>query len=221
MITKYQRWTGHMPRREFQLSDVRVRAGFVRISYLRDRKQLQVLRKVVQAWGKSVGRHASPEQADAIDFAKIALQRWSGEHTQGRTSASVKGIQELKKYNPNIEVGILATAWAEWFKRPPIVGICHFRCTWSGNIAIDYLISHPVLRLQTDNPLAGLGSGILAHVCSVAEKIGADAVWGETTPNSIDFYKGIIGEDTVSDLVILNKEKYLAFNEQLAKLSRK
>jgi hypothetical protein len=205
---------------DFQRFDFRVRAGRIRITYLKDRKQLQSLRQVTERWRKSIGRHAGPEQSDAIEFAKAALQRWSSEYTQGRTSSSVKGIRDMKKYNPHTEVGVLAIASGEWLRRDPIVGICHFRCTWSGNLAIDYLVSHPTLRNSEEDPIAGLGSGFLGHICDVAGAIDADAVWGETTPNSVAFYRGLLGEAVLKDLVILQKNKYLAFVEQLAKLAK-
>ena len=46
---------------------------------------------------------------------------------------------------------------------------------------------------ELDNsPIAGLGSGLIHHICLVAEQIKTGAIWGESTQNSHEFYDGLV-----------------------------
>jgi N-acetylglutamate synthase-like GNAT family acetyltransferase len=197
---------------------ISLRSGRAHISYVKNRKDLAGLRESVRAWQTAVGKKATPKKSDALAFARLAMQRWSNQFTDNRTADHVERILEFKQDNSYIEVGVLAVA--TWNRNDSVIGICGFRCTWPSNIAVDYLVVDPVLEDETPSPIDGLGTGLIQHVCAVANHIGANAVWGETTQNSVNFYRRITGSQEVDDLIILKRKEYLEFLRQLWSLKK-
>lgn len=212
-----------MTSREYQLTPIPVRRGNVQMFYLRDRDDERILRGSVKRWNQLIKKQDILKK-DAISFARQAMQRWSYEHSEGRTAGTIRTIKDLQKYRPNMEIGILAAAQADWLKRNRIVGLCHFRCTWSQNITIDYVVVDPFLDSDHEGPIDGLGIGIFHHLCSVAVELGAKAIWGETTPNSVGFYRKMLDkivDHPIDDLIVLGQEQYLKVKSQISDLWEK
>jgi N-acetylglutamate synthase-like GNAT family acetyltransferase len=205
-------------KREYMGADIPVRSGNVRMSYLRSTDDLKQLKKIIKEWKGKIGSKVAPKKDDALEFARLATERWKDQHAQKRTADSIERIKELKTDNPNVEVGILAVAYATWTHLRPVVGICGFRCTWPSNIAVDYLVVHPILEDMKPSPIDGLGAGIMQHVCAVANQINAKTLWGETTQNSVAFYRKILGIDDIDDLIVLKRKDYIEFITQLTAL---
>ena len=203
---------------EYMGAEIPVRNGNVRMSYLRSIKDLERLKKIIKQWKGKVGGKIAPKKDDALEFASLATERWRVQHVQKRTADRIDRIQELKTDNPNVEVGILAVAYAMWTRPRTVVGICGFRCTWPSNIAVDYLVVHPILEDMKPSPIDGLGAGIMQHVCAVANQINARTLWGETTQNSVAFYRKILGVPAIDDLIVLKRKAYTNFMTQLSAL---
>lgn len=86
-----------------------------------------------------------------------------------------------------------------------IAGVCLFRRTWCNNIFIDFLARHPL------NPIKGAGSALLWYIARVASAINADAIWGETTQNSVEYYAQVFGKQDMRDLLYIRRDEYEAF----------
>jgi len=86
-----------------------------------------------------------------------------------------------------------------------VVAICLFRRTWYNNLYIDFLAKHPRA------PFASAGGAALWHISKIAKSIGAHAIWGETTQNSVGYYKRALRRKSMTDLLFLKRKEYEAF----------
>lgn len=192
-----------------QVRTIPVRAGSVEVLYVRNARQLLDTAAEVDRWQSSIDGNPSPSQRDSLELARYAARRWQEANALNRTAASVERLQDMIRDHPRLEVSVLAVARAKWMKSHRTIGVCTFRRTWCNNIALDALVAHPVLDDLKPSPIAGLGSGLLHHVCSVASSIGATAIWGECTQNSSAFYNKFLDPPSVAeDLIVLTAMGY-------------
>src|SRR5258708_2190371 len=199
-----------MPRASLTPPLIPVRGGIVEVGYVKLSKEVEQIRSVIDQWEKSVGEDVTPPQRDAIEFARLATHRWEEAHDQQRTASSVDRLRLAIKDHPRQEVRLLAVAKARFMRKGRIVGVSLFRRTWCNNVALDFLAVHPKLDELRESPISGLGSGLLHHICWVAEAIEATAIWGESTQNSRDFYDGLIDRPAqLGDLIVIMKDDYL------------
>jgi hypothetical protein len=79
-----------------------------------------------------------------------------------------------------------------------------------------------------NQPIRGIGSGILATLAGLADSLGMETMWGEATASSASFYERVLRIHPVRDLFVLQRDmlhdiarRYFAKQEQrLAKAGR-
>lgn len=168
----------------------------------------------IKGWSRFSQEESNPRKLDAIEFAASAIQKWRDLRKKHRVARSMREIEVFVKDNPYSEVAALIVAKAVSFKRMKLLGLCLFRRTWAHNIYLDYIAVHPLLVENPRRPIRGLGPALLYYVsCLAAELKSTDekpiqAIWGETTQNSVEFYRGLLEGKNIQDLLYLNKEEY-------------
>lgn len=134
---------------------------------------------------------------DAVEFARLATQKWSTTCELGTVARSVEEMAAAIRREPEIEVTAMLLASAKWFD-DSLLGFCLFHRTWANNLFVDFLAAHPA---STDpaTPIKGIGAGLVHQVCTVAHALQTRVVWGETTTVSIGFYRTIFGAPGITD----------------------
>jgi hypothetical protein len=192
-----------------QLRSVPVRRGAAEIVYASSTAQIKDLYLEIKRWEDSIQGIPGPIQRDSLELAYHGLRRWDESHALKRTANSIKRLKEMIKDNPHVEVRALAVARANWLRTRKIIGLCSFRRTWCNNISLDVIAVHPGLDEMQESPISGLGTGFIHHICAVAETIGAEAIWGECTQNTADFYAIFVDMPAnVPDLIIVPPSIY-------------
>jgi hypothetical protein len=169
-------------------------------------------------WRKTLGEDTNPMRVDACDFADLAVFRFQAHSALQPYAKSVDDIGDHIGYNPKCEVASFVLLTCGWFPQSRVIGLCHFRRTWSNRIILDYLAAHPfIARPPSDYPhlVRGVGTALLYFLSLVAKRYGCDAIWGEATQGSCKFYKNVLRLDSVEDLIYAPSEK---FNEYIARL---
>lgn len=168
----------------------------------------------VNDWRKALGRNQNPLRVDAVDFAQLAVARFEAHSAIVPYAKSIGDIGDHIGNNPKSEVACFVVLNAGWFPDSEVIGIAHFRRTWSNRIVLDYLASHPfVVRPPDSYPakVRGVGKALLYFLCIVAKQYECDAIWGEATQGSCGFYQQVLKLDSVKDLIYAPSEKFLSF----------
>jgi hypothetical protein len=167
-------------------------------------------------WERSLGKDTHPVRIDAVNFATLACKRFQSHASVENYAASPEDLPIYVKDNPNVEVAFLAAMVCKWFSESDVIGIAHFRRSWTNNLILDYLVSHPwIASPPPDFPVKvnGVGLGLMYHISKIAVENQCGAVWGEATQNSCDFYKGVFKLDSVQDLLYIPNGNLVAFLE--------
>ena len=64
-----------------------------------------------------------------------------------------------------------------------------------------------------NEPISGLGSGVLFCVAGLAESLGMETIWGEATVSSAPFYEKVLQIQPVKDLFIIRREAMRGIRE--------
>lgn len=171
--------------------------------------------RVVSSWKKSARKKPNPVVVDAIELAVLGVRRWREAMAKRRVANSVQDIRDFIQDNPHAEVAALLVAKAPWLQKKTLVGLCHFRRTWSNNIYIDFLTVHPLIVRNPKSPLRGVGTALLFFLSCIAAEIGAKVIWGEATQNSAGFYRKIFGREDIKDLIYVTEAEYKAFKNRV------
>ena len=173
-----------------------------------------------EKWRDDLGADPNPRRKDAVDFAHLATQRFKIESIIGQPY--VRSIAEIGDYiarDSKCEIAGFALLKCDWFPYSEVIGICHFRRTWSNNIVLDYLASHPfAMNPPKDDryKVRGVGTTLLVFLCRVAAQHACGRIWGEATDNSCDFYKEMFKLDPVrnpvQDLFLIPPQNFLEAN---------
>jgi hypothetical protein len=75
----------------------------------------------------------------AVDFAQLALDRFSTHSAIQPYARSIGDSGDHIASNPKIEVACCVLLTCDWFPDSNVLGVSHFRRTWSNNIVLDYL----------------------------------------------------------------------------------
>lgn len=176
--------------------------------------------KGTQSWKEAVRKRRNPILLDAVELSTMAFRRWREARSKGYVASSVQEIKDFVQNNPHAEVAMLVLAKGPWLKKRNLLGLCYFRRTWSNNIYLDVLTSHPLLARNLTSPVRGVGTALLYFVCCVAAEIGAKAIWGEATQNSACFYRKVFGRNDIDDRIYLDEAAYKEFKKRIeAKLA--
>ncbi len=175
--------------------------------------EAKVVRDALLSWRHAARSSASPVTRDAVELAGLAYGKWSSYRKDLETAATLRELQEQIQNNPYAEVAVLLLARSpeptSRRLRMRIGGVCLFRRTWCNNLFIDYLAKHPHASMK------GIGVSLLWYVARIASTIKADAIWAETTQNSVGYYKKVFGKPEMTDLLYLRRDEYEAFWKQV------
>src|ERR1700722_15511807 len=107
-----------------------------------------------------------PEDADsrrraAVDIAQLAIDSFlAHSRVQQFYAKSIEEISAHIKADKHCEVAGLVLMKCGWLPDSEVIGVGHFRRTWSNNIVLDYLAAFP---FATKPPaiIKGVGSALL------------------------------------------------------------
>lgn len=174
----------------------------------------------VTEWRKTLGEDKNPLKTDAVDFAQLVQYRFVA-HSEIQAYASrVQDFGDHIKNNPNSEIAGIVLLKCDWFPESKVIGVAHFRRTWSNNIILDYLAAHPFIAMRDpayQYQVRGVGTALLYFVSQIALRYKCGALWGEATHLSCDYYKGQLKLETVEDLIYAPQENLLEFTTRLEK----
>jgi hypothetical protein len=171
-------------------------------------------------WRDELGEDENPYRRNSVEFAQLTQYRYSSHSDLQPYATSIQDVLDHADNNPHEEVGCVVILTADWYPTSNVLGVCHFRRSWSNRIILDYLAAHPFItrpRKQGVLDVGGVGVGLLYFVVGVANKCGCDAIWGESTQNSWKFYKRVLKLDLVEDFIYAPKENFDAFAVRLEK----
>src|SRR5712692_1654032 len=117
---------------------------------------------------------------DAGEFAALAAKRWFYYTRQGATVASLDEMRAAIRRNERAELAFLLVASAEWAKRYKLLALAYCRRTWCHHLVLDFLAVRPGLTFA-NQPISGLGSGVLFSLAGIADSLGMETIWGEAT----------------------------------------
>jgi len=165
-------------------------------------------------WRESLGDDTNPIRIDAVNFATLACKRFSAHSAFENYARDIAEIADFLRDNPYSEVANLVALTADWFPGSRILGLAHFRRTWSNNLILDYLAVYPLIaRRSGDSPLIvrGVGTALLFFLCSIARRYECGSIWGEATQNSCDFYQKVFNLNSVKDLLYIPRRNIMRF----------
>src|SRR5207244_13438863 len=111
-------------------------------------------------------------------------------------------------------------ASAEWANRYKFLALAYCRRTWCHHLILDFLAVRPGVSFA-NQPIRGLGTGILASLMGLADSLGMETMWGEATASSAPFYERVLKTKPIKDLfVIRRKTMQRIFRDHLQKEER-
>jgi len=169
----------------------------------------------VRAWRKRT------PATDAGEFAALAAKRWFYYAREGSTVSSFEEMRAAIKRNERSQLAFLLVASAEWGKRYKSLALAYCRRTWCHHLVLDFLAVRPGVSFA-NQPIRGLGSGMIFSLANLADAFGMKKIWGETTMSSAPFYDKVLRIRSVLDLFIIRQKAMRRFRERyLAKLKRR
>ncbi len=128
--------------------------------------------------------------ADAREFAILAAKRWRHYRDTSTAATSLTALQRMVATEPDGEFCFHLTVTAPWFSGS--LGGAMIRRTWCHHLMVDFLSVHPRIAGQ-EEPVRGVGLGILQGICSIAKLLKCRRIWGEATRDSAPFYEKQLG----------------------------
>lgn len=153
----------------------------------------------VRAWRKMT------PATDAGEFAALAAKRWFYYTREGATVASLDELRAAIKRNERAELAFLVVASAGWTKRHKFLALAYCRRTWCHHLVLDFLAVRPGVSFG-DNPIRGLGTGIISSLTGLANSLGMATIWGEATASSAPFYEKVLKTKPIKDLFIIRRK---------------
>ena len=154
----------------------------------------------VRAWRKMT------PATDAGEFAALAAKRWFYYTREGATITSLDELRAAIRRNERAELAFLMVASAEWAKRYKFLALAYCRRTWCHHLVLDFLAVRPGVTFA-NQPIFGIGSGILASLAGIADSLGMDTMWGEATASSAPFYEKVLQTGPIKDLFIIQRDE--------------
>ncbi len=143
---------------------------------------------------------------DAGEFAALAAKRWFYYTREGATVASLDEMRAAIKRNPRAELAFLMVASAEWSKRSKFLALAYCRRTWCHHLILDFLAVRPGASF-VNQPIRGLGTGMIFGLSTLADDLGTERIWGEATASSAPFYEKVLRIRSVQDSFIIRRQK--------------
>jgi hypothetical protein len=165
-------------------------------------------------WKRSLGKDNHPKRVDAVDFATLACKRYKSYAEIETYATRLADIADYVRDNPHAEVANFVVLRCNAFTPSNVMGLAHFRRSWCNNLILDYLVSHPWIASPPagyDMAVNGVGLALMYFLCATAIQQKSDAIWGEATQNSCEYYQKVFKLDSVRDLLYIPFENLVAF----------
>jgi len=153
----------------------------------------------VRAWRKMI------PASDAGEFAALAAKRWFYYTREGATVASLEELRAAVKRNDRAELAFLLVASAQWARRYKFLALAYCRRTWCHHLVLDFLAVRPGVSFA-NQPIRGIGTGILASLTGLADSLGMETMWGEATASSAPFYERVLKTKSIKDLFVIRRK---------------
>src|SRR2546422_2229887 len=160
----------------------------------------------VRAWRKMT------PATDAGEFAALAAKRWFYYTREDATVASLDELRAAIRRNERAELAFLLVASAEWAKRNKFLALAYCRRTWCHHLVLDFLAVRPGVTFA-NQPISGVGTGMLFCLTGLASSLGMEMIWGEATASSAPFYEKVLQTRPVQDLFIIRREAMRGIRE--------
>lgn len=144
------------------------------------------------------------QAADAGEFAALAAKRWFYYRLEGATVTSFDALRAVTRRNDRAELAFLLVASAGWARPYRFLALAYCRRTWCHHLVLDFLAVRPGLTFA-NQPIYGIGAGILFSLTNIADSLGVDTIWGEATASSAPFYEKVLRIHPVKDLFIIRQ----------------
>lgn len=143
---------------------------------------------------------------DAVEFARLACNRWRYYHRQHLTVKSLDDLRQVIHEHPNTELAMVLIARPVWDSPIPTLGIAYLRRTWCNHLFLEFFASHPQVLISRREQIGGIGDAMLHQTVSLAEQLSAPCVWGEATQNSYEWYQDHLAIEEVRDHFFIEDE---------------
>jgi hypothetical protein len=149
--------------------------------------------------------------ADSREFALLAAKRWRHYRDTSCAASSLPELRRMIAAAPQGEFCFHLKVTAEWF--PGILGGAMLRRTWYHHLALDFLFVHPRIASRRVN-VKSVGLQLLQAICIIAQDLGCQRVWGETTQDSAPFYRRYL-KQPVDDQLAIGSDEIATFSSRL------
>ncbi len=143
---------------------------------------------------------------DAVEFARLACNRWRYYHRQGATATSVDDLRRVIREHPHVEVAVVLIARPVWRSPIPTLGIAYLRRTWCHHLFLEFFAAHPKVIVRRHEQIALVGTGFLQQLVALAEMLRVSCIWGEATEFSAGWYEDQLGVEKVLDHFFIEDE---------------
>ena len=162
---------------------------------------------------------------DAVEFARLACNRWRYYHRSGATAKSLAHLTETIEENQKSESAMVLIARPVWASRTKILGIAYLRRTWCHHLYLEFFATHPQIIAKRYERIGGVGAAMLHQIVGLAEQLDIHCIWGEATEYSYEWYQDHLAIEEVRDHFFIEddvmahcqKERIKAQQEMLAR----
>lgn len=126
---------------------------------------------------------------DAVEFARLASNRWRYYHRQGLAVRSLDELRQAIYRHPRAEVAIVLMARPAWHSPIQTLGIAYLRRTWCNHLFLEFFATHPQVIVRRGEQIAGVGDAMLHQILAMAEDLSVPCIWGEATEYSYEWYQ--------------------------------
>jgi hypothetical protein len=136
---------------------------------------------------------------DAVEFARLACNRWRYYHRQNLTVRSVEDLARFIQDHPTSEAAMVLIARPVWRSPISTLGIAYLRRTWCNHLFLEFLALHPQVIARRREQVSSVGPAMLHKIVALAEQIHAPCIWGEATEGSHERYQEWLAVEEVRD----------------------
>src|SRR6266704_3361126 len=105
---------------------------------------------------------------DAVEFARLACNRWRYYHRQRATVKSVDELERVIREHPRAEVAMVLIARPAWRSPIPTLGIAYLRRTWCNHLFLEFLATHPQVIVRRREEIKAVGDAMLYQIVALA-----------------------------------------------------
>ena len=152
---------------------------------------------------------------DAVEFARLACNRWRYYHREGSTVKSMDGLERVIREHPRAEVAMVLVARPAWRSPIPMLGIAYLRRTWCHHLFLEFFATHPQVIVRRREQIGGVGDAMLHQIVALAEQLDIRCLWGEATEHSCDWYQDHLAIEEVRDHFFIEDDVLLHCREEM------